>query len=302
MTLPSSFSDHPPPYTLITAVSYENMCALENLLYTLYDYRAHVSNFPRVVVYNLGVNRTNQLDVLDQLYSNGLMDELIPFDYEQYPASWDISEKNNGKYEWKTAMMYEQSLRKEGNGLLVWMDASNKVTLKFLHHLPNYIANGNGFWAPRGGHRHSSPIQPAFLCNDAVFGFDGHDPSIFNAIIEPWYRCSLDQNCIETPTDSNLHKHQIALTDLVYKSGRMCDQSPRFFKIRTHRDMACKATLFERDNQGLLYHPSTLDHAPWSPFDIMDHSLWRYPSPISIPSHHQPFLHLQLEDTNEEGE
>jgi hypothetical protein len=305
-----------PPYTIITAVNYNNMCALENLLYTLYDYRAHLSNFPRVVVYNLGVNQTHQVDVLNQLHSNGLVDELIPFDYDRYPDFWDISEQDEGGHGWKTAIMYEQSQRKDNNGMLVWMDASTKVTLKFLHRLPSYISNGGGFWAPRGGRRniHQSPgsnlDNPKVLCNGAVFGLDTHRKAILNSIVEPWYQCSLDQNCFQTPPvgylhEKTIHQEQITLTLLAYKSGYTCQRSARAFKVYPHRDMACRATLLERDTLGLLYHPSILDHAPWSPSDTMElknHPHWRYPPPKSPPSNHRSFLHLQLEDSSEEEE
>lgn len=292
------------------------MCALENFLYTLYEYRAHLSNFPQVVVYNLGVNQTSQLDILNQLRNNGLVDELIPFDYNRYPDFWDISEQDEGGHGWKAAIMYEQSQRRDTSGLLVWIDASSKVTLKFLHRVPSYISNGNGFWAPRGGRRkiHLPPgldrDNPKTLCDGASFGLDTGRKDILTSIVEPWYQCSLDQNCFQTPTrgylhEKAIHQDQIALTFLAYKSGHTCQRSSRSFKVYPHRDMACRATLLERDTQGLLYRPSILDHAPWSPSDTMalkDHPHWKYPPPKTPPSSHRSFLHLQLEDSSEEEE
>ncbi|CAO3592939.1 unnamed protein product [Absidia cylindrospora] len=313
-TIPSG-----PPYTIITAASANHLCALENFLYTLYDYRAQMANFPRVVVYNLGVNETSQLDVLTQLHNNGLMDELITFDYEKYPDFWDIS-KNAGEYGWKTAMVHEQSQRH--GGLVVWMDAGNQVSAKFLYRVPTYIAEGDGFWSPRSAYTMSHYTHPAMFdyfhedperfarqinCNGAVFGLDARNQTIVDTIIKPWYQCGLDQNCI-APIGSSRKNHrqdQAALTYLANKSGHTCRWSARFFKVHTHRDIACRATLLERDAQHLLYHPSTVDRTPWTPsdtFDLNNHPHWRYPLPKSTLNRPSSFLHLQQEDSNTDDE
>ncbi|KAI8097362.1 uncharacterized protein BX664DRAFT_370939 [Halteromyces radiatus] len=303
----------PPPYTIVTAASANHLCALESFLYTLYDYRAQMENFPRVVVYNLGVNETSQLEVLTQLHNNGLMDELITFDYEKYPSFWDIS-KNAGEYGWKTAMVYEQA-QKHG-GLLVWMDAGNQVSAKFLYRLPSYIANDHGFWSPRSAytmHRLTHPGMFEYFqqdpepyahyinCNGAAFGLDTRNQTIMDEIITPWYQCGLNKNCIAPPGSSrvNHRQDQAALTFLAYKTGHTCRWSAGYFKVQTHRDIACRAILLERDSQQLLYHPSTVDRPQWTPsdtFDLNNHLDWRYPQPKKASLH--PIIHFQQEEEN----
>ncbi|KAI8335114.1 hypothetical protein BC941DRAFT_503852 [Chlamydoabsidia padenii] len=235
------------PYTIITAAGANDLCALENLLYTLYDYRAHMVRFPRVVVYNLGKNEP----ILDQLHANGLIDDLIP---------WEEDER----YHWKAAMMHEQA--KQHGDKLVWMDPGNQPSLHFLYRVPSYLVHG--FWAPRG---------PEFStnCNEAVFGLDASNHTIVQSILDPWYQCGKD--CAH------------GMNKWVGEAGHTCHLSARHYKIHTHRGIACRAMLMERDAQRLLYHPSVVDHGP---SDLKAH--WRITK--KTPS----FLHLQEEDSNDD--
>ncbi|KAI8067552.1 hypothetical protein BC940DRAFT_333567 [Gongronella butleri] len=289
----------PPPFTIVTAASANHLCSLENLLYNLYDYRAQFPSYPRIVVYNLGVNATTQLPVLHQLRSNGLIDDLLTFNYEAYPDFWDIS-VNAGEYGWKTAMVHETA--KQYGGLIVWLDAGNQVTATFLSEVARHIYEGDGFWSPRSAFRMARLTHPAMFdyfgadpleyarsinCNGAIFGLDAANKTIMDEFIEPWYQCGLDRNCIAPPGSSrkNHRQDQAALTFLAYKTGHSCRLSHRFFKMYTHRDIACRANLLDRETQRILHHPSTVDLPVWTPsdtFDLVHHPEWRYPLPKSL--------------------
>ncbi|CAO3620430.1 unnamed protein product [Cunninghamella echinulata] len=287
------------PYTIVTAASANHLCALENLLYSLQDHRDELTtSFPKIVVYNLGVNQT-QLPILNQLHRNGLIDVLETFDYQQYPSFWDISYQA-GEYGWKTGIIHEAS--KKYGGLLVWMDAGNQImeNNEFLNRLPNYIIKGDGFWSPRSSFTMGRWTHPGMFnyfkesnidyylrqlnCNGAIMGFDTNNQTIMDTIISPWYECGLHKDCIAPlgSSRSNHRQDQAVITYLAYKTNHSCHRSPRSYKIYTHRDISCRTNLLERDHHSLLYHPSTVDFPQWTPtdtFDLIHHPEWRFPSP-----------------------
>lgn len=297
------------PYTIVTAASANHLCALENLLYSLHDHRTQLIPFPKIVVYNLGVNQTTQLPILQQLHKNGLIDELETFQYEKYPSFWDISYQA-GEYGWKTGIIYEAS--KKYGGFLLWLDAGNQVTSDFLYRFPSYLIKHEGFWSPRSaftmgrwthpgmfdyfnkkyGNNNNDDDMNNFVnqlnCNGAVIGFDASNKTIMDTIISPWYECGLNKNCIAPfgSSRSNHRQDQAAITYLAYKTNHSCRRSPKYYNIYTHRDIACRTNLLERDHQ-LLFHPSTIDFPQWTPtdtFDLIHHPKWRYPGPkMSIP-------------------
>ncbi|CAO3627416.1 unnamed protein product [Cunninghamella blakesleeana] len=297
-------SSAPPqiPFTIVTAASANHLCALENLLYSLNDLRTQLIPFPKIIVYNLGVNKTTQLPILQQLHKNGLMDELETFQYKDYPSFWDISYQA-GEYGWKTGIVHEAS--KKYGGFLLWLDAGNQVTADFLYRFPSYLIKHQGFWSPRSAFTIGRWTHPGMLdyfhkknedddindeqflnqlnCNGAVIGFDAGNKTIMDTIISPWYKCGLDKNCIAPPgsSRSNHRQDQAAITYLAYKTNHACHRSPRSYKIFTHRDIVCRTNLLERDLQ-LLYHPSTIDYPSWTPtdtFDLIHHPEWRHPVP-----------------------
>lgn len=265
---PTSF-----PFTIVTASSANHLCSLENFLYSLYNLRQDLSpeEFPRIVVYNIGMNRT-QLPVLDQFVENGLVDDLVTFDYFQYPRFWDVA-INAGEYAWKTGIVHEASQKYKG--LLVWLDAGNMVTPEFIRSIPRTIRQQGGFWSPRSSQTMHTWTHPGLYeyyqadpdqyahnpnCNGAALGFDASNQTIVDELIVPWYQCGLDKNCIAPPGSSraNHRQDQAALTFLAYRSGKKCLMSPNFYKLQIHRDKSCRSELMSLDIQGRLYHPSSL--------------------------------------------
>ncbi|KAG0175977.1 hypothetical protein DFQ29_006714, partial [Apophysomyces sp. BC1021] len=261
------------PYTIITASSANHLCALENFIYSINQLRPELdpAEFPRIVVYNIGMNRT-QLPVLEQLRANGLIDDLETFDYFKYPRFWDVA-VNRGEYAWKTGIIREAQLRY--GGVLVWLDAGNMVTPEFLRHIPS-IVRENGFWSPRSSYRMgrwthkgmynyfgANPKDYAAKtnCNGAAIGFDADNQSVVENMIMPWYECGLQKQCIAPPGSSrrNHRQDQAVLTYLAYLNGYSCKKAPRqFHKLQTHRDVACRSSLLALDLEGRLKHPSVI--------------------------------------------
>lgn len=297
------------PYTIVTASSANHLCSLENFLYSLHQLRSEFEpdTFPRVVVYNIGMNRT-QLPVLDQLQRHGLIDDLVTFDYFKYPRFWDVA-INAGEYAWKTGIVREAA--HTYGGVLVWLDAGNMVTADFLRNIPSRVRAQHGFWSPRSSYRmgrwthpgmfkyyHERPADYAKFpnCNGAAVGFDANNATIMDTLIEPWYQCGLDKRCIAPPGSSrvNHRQDQAALTYLVYKHGHKCTLNPeRYDGLQIHRDVACRANLLELDVQNKLNHPSAVDFPKWQRSDTLrlyNHPEWRYHEG-TVPEHIQQFVH-----------
>ncbi|CAO3592976.1 unnamed protein product [Absidia cylindrospora] len=291
------------PYTIVTASSANHLCSLENFLYSLNALRTQLApeEFPRVVVYNIGMNRT-QLPVLDQLVAHGLMDEVEIFDYHQYPRFWDVA-VNAGEYAWKTGIVNEARIKY--GGTLVWLDAGNVVTSDFLRNIPSIIQQQGGFWSPRSSYTmgrwthqgmydyygaNARTYARNINCNGAAVGFDTTNTTIVNDIMIPWYLCGKDKNCIAPPGSSrkNHRQDQAALTFLAYKNGHSCSQSPaRFHQLQIHRDVACRSSLLEKELDGSLHHPSSIDSPKWYRSDTLElynHPEWRYPED-KVPDH-----------------
>lgn len=263
------------PFTIVTASSANHLCSLENFLYSLYDLRSEipVGQFPRIVVYNIGMNRT-QLPILDQFVENGLIDNLETFDYFKYPRFWDVA-INAGEYAWKTGIINEARLNYASNGLLVWLDAGNIVTPQFIRHIPKTIKKLHGFWSPRSAKNMATWTHPKMFeyfgksmddygdyinCNGAAMGFDVSNDTIVDTMILPWLHCGMDKHCIAPPGSSraNHRQDQAALTMLAYMGGHKCNMSPNYYKLQTHRDKSCRAELMALDVQQKLNHPSSI--------------------------------------------
>ncbi|KAL0076229.1 hypothetical protein J3Q64DRAFT_1703579 [Phycomyces blakesleeanus] len=305
------------PYTIITGSSANHLCALENFLYALNKLRPELdpSEFPRIAVYNIGMNRT-QLPVLDQLQSNGLIDDVVTLDYYKYPRFWDVA-INAGEYAWKTGIVHEARIRY--GGTLIWLDAGNIVTTDFLRYIPSIVRQSGGFWSPRSSYMMARWTHPGMYkyydaspeeyarninCNGAAIGFDTTNQTIVDTIMEPWYECGLVKNCIAPAGSSRINhrQDQAALTFLAYRSGHSCKRIPsRYHNLQVHRDVSCRATLLELELQGMLSHPSAIDTPKWERSDtlaLFSHPEWRYPQD-KVPSHIGKLL-SPIENENED--
>ncbi|KAI9245028.1 hypothetical protein BY458DRAFT_529187 [Sporodiniella umbellata] len=292
------------PFTIITASSANHLCSLENFLYSLYNLRSEVKveEFPRIVVYNIGMNRT-QLPILNQFVDTGLVDDLVTFDYFKYPRFWDVA-ISAGEYAWKTGIVHEASKKYVDDGPLVWLDAGNIVTPEFLLTISDVIRESGGFWSPKSSKRMKDWTHPGMYdyfeanpesyarnpnCNGAAIGFDLDNQDVIENVIEPWYKCGLDKDCIAPPGSSraNHRQDQAALTFLAYRAGFSCNKAPNFYSLQTHRDHSCRTELMALDLQNKLNHPSSIDYPKWyasNTLQLYHHPEWRY-SEDQVPEH-----------------
>lgn len=260
------------PYTIVTAASGNHFCSLESFLYSLHDLRKEIpqEEFPRVVVYNIGFNRTH-FPILNQLQANGLIDESVIFDFGKYPDFWDVNVRA-GEYGWKAGIIEE--VKQKYGGVLLWLDSGDEPSKDFLRTIPHYIRL-HGFWSPRssadiGTWTHQGlfdyyGVEKAQYdkfanCNGAIIGFDSNNATIVDTIMTPWYQCALDKNCI-APPGSSRHNHrqdQAALTFLVYRSGHQCFGPPTVWGIATHKDISCNTTLQRLRLDDKLFSPSSV--------------------------------------------
>jgi hypothetical protein len=268
-----------PPYTFVTAASSNHFCALEAMLYIMREIKSHVdpSVYPRLIVYNLGLTaRQNQ--VLDNLYNHGgFFDELIDFNYTKYPGFWDVR-VNRGEYAWKPGAVKE--VQEKYGGIIVWLDTGDVPNTEFVETMPDYIKR-HGFWSPRSTgfmgakfnhiglfrYFHSSRREYAMMenCNGAALGFDADNPKVVDTLIQPWYDCALNKNCI-APKGSSRRNHrqdQTAISFLALRAGYRCFEYPEFHGLTIHQDDLCNDRLALLQRSGALLTPSSYENGKY---------------------------------------
>ncbi len=220
------------------------------------------------------MNRT-QLPVLNQLRENGLIDDAHTFEHEKYPRFWDVA-INAGQYGWKAGIINDARIKY--GGILIWLDAGNQVTKDFILNIHKTVVDEPfyGFWSPKSAYGMGKWTHPGMFkyfnadikeyryksnCNGAAIGFDTNNNTIINTMILPWFECALNKNCIAPPGSSreNHRQDQAALTYFAYLNGHECKIAPRdFYKLQTHRDIACVQSLISLDLLNKLHHPSAI--------------------------------------------
>ncbi|KAF9433470.1 hypothetical protein BGZ76_009420 [Entomortierella beljakovae] len=245
-------------FTIVTAASYNHFCALESFLYSLSELLEGLERTemrPTVVVYNLGGMTIEQLDKLEYLRENQYIDDFQEFNYEKYPAFWDIN-VSRGEYGWKAGVIKEVADKYRGH--LLWLDSGNMLALDFLRYLPGYL-DKFGFWSPQSSgsfRQYTHPGLPQFYgdtidtyaqetnCNGAAIAFDTSNESIYNGLLKEWYACSSIKECI-APAGSSRSNHrqdQAALTYLVKKMHfvQQCRHFPEHYGVTVHQDKVCR--------------------------------------------------------------
>ncbi|CAO3599470.1 unnamed protein product [Absidia cylindrospora] len=262
------------PYTFVTAASSNHFCALEAMLYIMREIQSHVdsSAYPRLVVYNLGLT-ASQNRVLDNLYRHGFFDDLVKFNYAKYPDFWDVR-VNRGEYAWKPGAVKE--VQEKYGGTIIWLDTGDVPNTQFVENMPAYIKR-HGFWSPRstgfmgakfnhiGLFRYFQSSRKEYAkmenCNGAAIGFDADNPKIVETLIQPWYECALDKNCI-APKGSSRRNHrqdQTAISFLALRAGYQCFEYPEFHGLTIHQDDLCRERLALLKQTGALLSPSSYE-------------------------------------------
>jgi hypothetical protein len=245
------------------------------MLYILRDIKSHVepSAYPHLVVYNLGLT-TRQNQILDNLYRHDFVDELIDFNYTKYPAFWDVR-VNRGEYAWKPGAVKE--VQERYGGTIIWLDTGNVPNTQFVETMPDYIQR-HGFWSPRSTgfmgakfnhiglfrYFHTSRQEYAKMenCNGAALGFDADNAKVVETLIQPWYDCALNKNCI-APKGSSRRNHrqdQTAISFLALRAGYQCFEYPEFHGLTIHQDDFCTERLALLQQTGSLLTPSSYEN------------------------------------------
>lgn len=286
----SSSVTHSDSFTIVSAASANHFCALEAFLYAINQLRDEVppSQFPRIVIYNLGVNGS-QYPVLEALQKANYFNELYNFDYPSYPSFWNIRHLR-GQYAWKAGIVNE--MRQKHKGVLLWMDSGNVPNAEFLRSIPSVVRK-QGFWSPRStGYMGGKLIHPGMFkwfkakvadyqyrenCNGAALGFNLDDPKVNEELIIPWHDCAVEKDCIAPPGSSRLNhrQDQAAITFLAYRSGYVCYEYPEFHGITIHQDVMCRDRLRLQAALGKLLHPSSYDAPEWTSKNTGE--LWQNP-------------------------
>ncbi|GJJ70325.1 hypothetical protein EMPS_02674 [Entomortierella parvispora] len=245
-------------FTIVTAASSNHFCALESFLYSMsevLDGLERTELRPTLVVYNLGGMTTEQMERLEYLKTSLYIDEYHTFDYSKYPAFWDITVAR-GEYGWKAGIIKE--VADKYKGLILWLDSGNMLALDFLRYLPGYLAK-HGFWSPRSSGtflQYTHAGLPAYYgddvenyaqesnCNGAAIAFDASNEKVAKGLLQSWFDCSKDRNCIapEGSSRSNHRQDQAALTYLAKRLRYLeqCQQFPEHYGVTVHQDKVCQ--------------------------------------------------------------
>jgi len=215
----------------------------------------------RIIVYDLGLS-VKQNKEIDRMRKKGYLTELKLFNWSKYPSFWNIDEAR-GEYAWKPGMIYEVSQKYPG--ILIWLDSGTKVQEKFFENIDMFLSESNGFISPTSPGQMINWTHPGVYdyfnddhtkfddllnCNGASIVFD---TKLTQSLINVWYECALDKDCIAPPGSSrkNHRQDQSLLTYFAAKEGRICDQDRTYFGFQIHDDRECKNEIaqYESDHK-----------------------------------------------------
>ncbi|CAG8558640.1 4867_t:CDS:2 [Acaulospora colombiana] len=245
-------------FTVVSGASKNHFCPLQSWIYTMN--RVLEGFDARIVVYDLGFTNKQRNKIL-KLTERGYITDFRSFNYSTYPPFWNIS-KARGEYGWKSAIMAE--VARDYPGILIWLDSGTLTEREYFVRIPDLLEKNKGFISPRSQGRMERWTHPGlykyysddhskydkyYNCNGASLAFNTYETG---ELIDEWYRCSLDKNCI-APRGSSRRNHrqdQSVLTYLAARQGMLCTISWRKFWMKTHQDASCKSIVkvFERRN------------------------------------------------------
>ncbi|CAG8494230.1 14559_t:CDS:2 [Funneliformis caledonium] len=246
------------PFTIVTGASENHFCPLKSFLYTTHETIKGFKN-AKVVVYDLGLSSA-QIEILGGLQKKGFITELKRLDWSKYPKFWNISIAR-GEYAWKPGMIYEISNEYPGN--IIWLDSGTKVKKSFFNNLVGFLKEYDGFVSPKSPgtmrtwthkgvyeyfHDDHTKYDDLPNCNGAAIAFDTKRTQ---SLIDAWYQCALDKDCIAPPGSSrqNHRQDQALLTYFAAKEGRTCDQNRAKFGFHIHDDGNCKKEIAKYENE-----------------------------------------------------
>ncbi|KAK9762985.1 hypothetical protein K7432_010741 [Basidiobolus ranarum] len=251
-------SQEPPlKFTIVTAASENHWCPLQGFLFSLKNTLDFLpANLkPQIIVYDLGLNQGQRQELRNIRDNEGLLDQLVTFNYSMYPSFWNLKE-NRGEYAWKAGIISEVS--KSNPGIVLWMDSGNRVFPNFLVDIVDFIKK-HGFYSPTSSGNVRKWTHPGLFdffqddfesyaeevnCNGAFIGVDSNNPEVRDTLIEPFVECARNKECIapEGSSRANHRQDQSVLTYLVLKSKFRCS-AERLTGLMIHQDSDCKSQI-----------------------------------------------------------
>ncbi|GBB84963.1 hypothetical protein RclHR1_11550005 [Rhizophagus clarus] len=234
--------------TIVTGASANHFCPIRAFIYNLKGTLQGLNI--RVIVYDLGLTKVQRVE-MKSLRSKGFFDELRIFKFAKYPSFWNISNAR-GEYAWKPAIIAEVSRDYPGE-IISWLDSGTLPERRYFEELPTLLKAFDGFLSPRSGGFMKNWTHPGVYeyynddasryddlpnCNGASVAFD---TKMTQHIINDWYTCALDKNCI-APIGSSRQNHrqdQAILTYLAAREERFCNIEKESFWIYSHQDSNC---------------------------------------------------------------
>ncbi|RIA97096.1 hypothetical protein C1645_720001 [Glomus cerebriforme] len=235
-------------FTIITGASENHFCPIKGFIYNLKNSLKDLNG--RLIIYDLGLTEI-QRDELLSLWDDDYFDELRVFNFSAYPSFWNISEAR-GEYAWKPAIVAEVS--KQYPGIITWLDSGTLPERKYFEELPSLLKKYDGFLSPRSSGHMNNWTHPGVYeyydddaskydkipnCNGASIAFDTKKTQ---HIIDEWYSCALDKDCIAPVGSSRLNhrQDQAILTYLTARENRYCKVNSKYFWIHAHQDDNCE--------------------------------------------------------------
>ena len=226
--------------TIVTAADSSHFKSALQLINSILNYEPQ----SKIIFYDLGLKENEKKVLLDSKI------KYKTFNFDSHPNFYRLEQKDAGAYAWKPAIIYEEMLIE--SGLLIWMDAGNKV-IKNLKSL-KYAIILNGFFSPLSSGNvqrwtHESTLEKLLVSkniikkrnlNAALIGINTHNNKIKN-LIEIWYTNSKNKDLI-LPEGAGKHNHrwdQSLLTLEYYKQVNkyFFPRTNKLFGVLIHQDI-----------------------------------------------------------------
>jgi hypothetical protein len=252
--------------TIITGASANHFCPLKSFLYNTHESIKESQTKARIIIYDLGLTDVQRKE-LGNLQKKGYLTMIKSLDWSKYPSFWNISIAR-GEYAWKPGMIYEISQKYPG--IIIWLDSGTKVYGNFFQNINKFLDEYDGFISPSSPGLMINWTHPGVYdyfnddhtkydnipnCNGASIVFDTKRTQ---SLIDSWYECALEKDCIAPPGSSrkNHRQDQALLTYFAAREGRICDQNRNYFGFQIHNDNRCKGEIaqYETEHKNLKEH------------------------------------------------
>ncbi|QGW28791.1 DUF1647 domain-containing protein [Phnomibacter ginsenosidimutans] len=230
-------------HVFVTAASAPYFESLHRLVLSIRRYETE-----SILIYDIGLDAA-QINMLEQIPQVTVK----YFDFDKYPAHFNLQLFPYGSYAWKVALVYDalHSLQCD----ITYLDARNFVIGKFS--VARYYLQQNGYYFPYTSGKvldwtHPSTCQHfdqhklvnKTVLNGCYWSFSFSSP-LAMSMVEKWMRLALDQQIIAPNGCSRLnHRYdQSVLSCIFHETVDVAGnepQSTRYYNVLTHYDVFLK--------------------------------------------------------------